>query len=45
MNLPIEFCERMRELVGGEYDDFIKSRLMINKIYKVTEGTIEEMKI
>ena len=27
------------------YDDFIKSRLMINKIYKVTEGTIEEMKI
>ena len=25
MNLPIEFCERMRELVGGEYDDFIKS--------------------
>ena len=26
-------------------DDFIKSRLMINKIYKVTEGTIEEMKI
>lgn len=27
------------------YDDFIKSRLTINKIYKVTEGTIEEMKI
>ena len=25
MNLPIDFCERMRELVGGEYDDFIKS--------------------
>lgn len=27
------------------YDDFIKSRLMINKIYKVTEGTVEEMQI
>ena len=25
MNLPIEFCERMRELTGDEYDDFIKS--------------------
>ena len=25
MNLPIEFCERMRELVGDEYDEFIKS--------------------
>ncbi len=25
MNLPIEFCERMRELVGDEYADFIKS--------------------
>lgn len=27
------------------YDDFIKSRLMINKIYKVTEGTVEEMNL
>jgi len=26
------------------YDDFIKSRLMINKIYKVTNGTIDEMR-
>ena len=25
MNLPIEFCERMRELTGDEYDSFIKS--------------------
>ena len=25
MNLPVEFCERMRELVGDEYADFIKS--------------------
>ena len=25
MNLPIEFCERMRDLVGDEYDSFIKS--------------------
>ena len=23
--MPIEFCERMRELTGDEYDDFIKS--------------------
>lgn len=27
------------------YDDFIKSRLMINKIYKVTDGQIEQMKL
>lgn len=27
------------------YDDFIKSRLMINKIYKVTDGMIAEMKL
>lgn len=27
------------------YDDFIRSRLTINKIYQVTKGTIEEMKI
>lgn len=27
------------------YDDFIKSRLMINKIYKVTGGTVEEMNL
>lgn len=26
------------------YDDFIQSRLMINKIYKVTNGTIDEMR-
>lgn len=25
MNLPIEFCERMKELVGNDYDDFIRS--------------------
>ncbi len=27
------------------YDDFIKSRLMVNKIYKVTEGKVAEMKL
>lgn len=25
MKLPEEFCERMREITGGEYEDFIKS--------------------
>lgn len=45
MNLPIDFCERMKMLTGDEYDDFVRSYdTQINRGIRINQPKCNDIK-